>query len=296
MELKEILKRIDAVPVTEETAVEQLKHVEDGEPYQVWKLETGTSAYILKEAKEYEAEIYGAILAGLDTDCVPAILQTLPDGDRTYLLMEYVQGEDLCRCDRARLTLALDALISLQRPTWESGSLAALGYSFEESLRSRETRGRYLLEPLLEEAYAKFMRMYRAVPRALCHDDLLPFNVIASEDRAVLIDWEYGGILPYPTSFARLIAHAESSENALFFMAPEDRDFAVDYYYDELLRDKGISREAWHYALECALFYEYCEWVFVGNRYGATDSGYYKKYLPAARRQADKLLSMGGIN
>lgn len=54
-------------------------------------------------------------------------------------------------------------------------------------------------------------------------DDLLPFNVIVSDDRAVLIDWEYGGILPYPSSFARLIAHGEEAEDSLFHMTREDR-------------------------------------------------------------------------
>ena len=38
------------------------------------------------------------------------------------------------------------------------------------------------------------------------------------------------------------------------------------------------------------MFYEYCEWVFVGHKYGDTESEYYKKYLPLARRQALALI------
>ena len=133
------------------------------------------------------------------------------------------------------------------------------------------------------------MKLYHSVPRALCHDDLLPFNVIASDHRAVLIDWECGGILPYPTSFARLIAHGEDTEDALFFMTPEDRAFAIDYYYEKLLKDMGISYTEWRKTLEYFLFYEYCEWVFVGNKYDAKNSDFYKKYLPIAKHQAEKL-------
>lgn len=203
--------------------------------------------------------------------------------------MEYVDGENLCKCNRKKLTLALNALISLQRKTWNNHSLAAYGYSFEKSLRSREHRGKYLNDMLLEEAYEKFMQMYPTVPRALCHDDLLPFNVIASDHRAVLIDWEYGGILPYPTAFARLIAHGEDTEDALFFMTPEDRTFAIDYYYDNFLKEMGITYPEWRNTLEYFLFYEYCEWVFVGNKHNAQNSAFYKKYLPIAKLQAQKI-------
>ncbi len=292
MELRDIIRLIDAVPITERAAVTQLKHVDVDEPYQVWNIDTGSARYILKEAKEYEAETYRLILSELNDDCIPVIYQRIPAGEKIYLLMEYADGEDLCKCNRSKLTLALNALISLQEKTWNSHSLAAYGYSFEKSLRSRAHRGKYLDDPLLEEVYQTFMRMYHTVPRALCHDDLLPFNVIASDNRAVLIDWECGGILPYPTAFARLIAHSEETENALFFMTSEDRTFAIDYYYDSLLTKMGIPYMEWRNTLEYFLFFEYCEWVFVGNKYDAKNSELYKKYLHIARQQAGKIKLM----
>ena len=193
----------------------------------------------------------------------------------------------MCKCNRAKLTCALDALISLQRRTWGSGN-GSLG----KSLLQRQDRGRHLNDPLLEEAYEKFLSVYQSVPRTLCHDDLLPFNIIASEERAVLIDWECGGVLPYPTSFARLIAHAEEDQDALFYMTEADKQFAIAYYYDNLLKDKGISYTNWRNTLEFFLFYEYCEWVFVGNKYHATDGEYYKKYLPMAKKQAAKIMEI----
>lgn len=292
MEIKELLGCIDAVHISDKAVVTQLRHEEDGEPYQVWRIDDGGARYIFKEAKASEAETYQSILAGLSANCVPALYQTLDAGGKTFLLMEYVDGEDLRKCGRARLTLALDALISLQRETWNSQALANCGYSFDQSLGDRRTRGRYLNDSELEAAYEKFLRVYQSVPRALCHDDLLPFNIIASDSRAVLIDWEYGGILPYPASFARLIAHAEEVPGAFFYMTQEDKNFAVEYYYNGLLREKGISYQDWRNTLEYFLYYEYCEWVFVGNKYGATDGEYYKKYLPIAKQQARKLNAM----
>lgn len=285
MEPMEILKHFDTSFVSEKAIITQLKHEEDDELYQVWRIDSDNTGYILKEAKEYEYEIYHNILMKMGKS-TPTIYQTAVIDDKVFLLMEYIQGEDLCKCTRSKLVLALDALISLQKETWESQAYADLGYSFDKSFVDRKHRGEYLNDSELEEVYQKFLEIYASVPRTLCHDDLLPFNIIVSADNAFLIDWEYGGILPYPVSIARLIAHGENDKNALFYMTQEDKEFAIEYYYDNLLKSVGIPHEEWRNTIEYFLFYEYCEWVFVGNKYGNTDSEYYKKYLPIAKRQA----------
>ena len=291
MELRKILERVDAVPVSQQAQITQLKHEEDGESYQVWRIDTGNVRYILKEAKGNEAQFYRYAFAGGEEN-VPALYQVVTFDEKTYLLMEYIEGKNLCKCDRKKLMHALDALVLLQRKSWETCADGYLDDSFEESLLCRQNRGRYLNDPLLEEAYEKFLSVYRAVPKTLCHDDLLPFNVIVSEQKAYLIDWESAGFLPYPTSFARLIAHTEDHADAFFYMTKADRSFAIDYYYNNLLKEKGISYADWLSTLEYFLFYEYCEWVYVGNRYNATDGEYYKKYLPIAQNQAAKILQM----
>ncbi len=291
MELYKIIERINTVFISKESTITQLKHEEDDEPYQVWKIESNNSIYILKEAKGMEVEIYQSILSVLQEN-VPTLYQVITTNDKTYLLMEYVEGKNLCECNRIKLTHALNALISLQKKTWNNSSFMLYGDSFENKLLHRQNRGKYLNDLLLEEAYEKFLKVYQSVPKTLCHDDLLPFNIIVNEEKAFLIDWETGGILPYPTSFVRLIAHVEENTTALFFMTEEDKSFAVDYYYENLLKEKGISYTEWRNTLEYFLFYEYCEWVFVGNKYNATDEEYYKKYLPIAKRQAAKILKL----
>lgn len=291
MELQKIIEHIDAVCIPSKATITQLKHEEDDAPYQVWRIDADDAKYILKEAKGNEKELYSTVLATVKTS-VPALYQVITIDDKTYLLMEYIKGEDLCRCNRRKLTYTLDALISLQKKTWEMEAIDHLEESFAKSLLQRQNRGQYLHHSLLEKAYEEFLHMYQSVPKTLCHDDLLPFNVICGKDKAFLIDWECGGVLPYPVSFARLIAHAEEDEGALFYMTTADRQFAIDYYYDNLLKEKGISYIDWLNTLEYFLFYEYCEWVFVGNKYHATDGEYYKKYLPIAKKQAAKILKI----
>ncbi len=288
MELKGILKHFDTSFISKKTIITQLKREEDDSFYQVWRIDTDAGRYILKEAKAYESEVYHTILTRIGKN-TPAIYQTAVIDEKTFLLMEYIQGEDLRKCSRHKLVLALDALISLQKETWESPVYANLGYSFDASFNGRQNRGKYLNDAELETVYKKFLEIYASVPRALCHDDLLPFNIIVSTDNAFLIDWEYGGILPYPTSIARLIAHGEDTEDALFYMTQEDKEFAIGYYYDNLLKDRGITYVEWRNTIEYFLFYEYCEWVFVGNKYENIDNEYYIKYLPLAKRQAHRI-------
>ena len=291
MELEEVLHRITAVTISKDATVTQLRHEEDNAPYQVWRIDAGHTKYILKAAKGQESELYCTVSARVNAS-IPALYQIIPTEEQTYLLLEYVEGEDLCRCDRRKLTKALDALITLQQQTWEMEEKGFLEGSFEISFQACKNRGAYLNHSRLEDAYEKFLEIYQAVPRSLGHNDLLPFNVISGKDKGVLIDWECGGILPYPTAFARLIAHGEEVEDSLFYMTEADKAFAVDYYYDHLLKDKGISYTDWRNTLEYFLFYEYCEWVFVGNKYQATDGAYYQKYLPMALQQAAKLLQI----
>ena len=289
MEASDFIRKSPILSSAKELHIIQLKHEEDDSLYRVWRIVADGRTYILKEAKEREAEIYKQLLVGLG-DSVPKIYEHLTFDDRTYLLMEHIDGEDLRNCNRPKLTLALDALISIQKKTWENQSLSAYGDSFAESLRKQQERGKYLKDAQLEEAYGQFLQVYACVPRALCHDDLLPFNIIVSDERAVLIDWESGGILPYPVAFARLIAFGEESEDAFFYMSQADKNFAIDYYFHNLLQEKGIPYADWRRTLDYFLFYELCEWVYVGNRYNATDGAYYQKYLPLAKSQANQLL------
>lgn len=287
----EILRAMDALPARGAPAVTQLRCEEaDGGLYRVWKIESGGQTRLLKAAKEYEAEVYRTFLRG--SRYAPEIYAEQRVGGEDWLLMEYVDGHDLCRCTRGALTLALDALISMQAAYWNDTAHAAEAYSFEKSLSGRRRRGEALNDAVLKAGYAEFLRLYETLPRTLCHDDLLPFNVrvCPAQKRAVLIDWEFAGILPYPVPLARLLAYGEESADALFYMTEADRSFAAAYYYENLLRERGVARDEWQRTLDCFLLYEYCEWVAIGNRSGETDGKYYRKYLPLALAQARKLL------
>ena len=285
-DLKHIISKLVILHPDQIIDISPFKSVEDGEDYEVWSIKTKSQKYVLKKAKNYEIEVYSSFLDGISA---PRFIESVNvDGDN-YFITEFFDGADLCSCDRQSLKKALDALIYLQNKFWNNNSLFNAGYSFEKSLERRIERGKFLNDSRLESAYSDYLSLYKSLPKTLCHDDLLPFNVLVNDRGAMLIDWEFAGILPYPTSLARLLAHAEEKDGALFFMRDDDKAFAIDYYYENLLSDKGIPREEYESAISLFLFYEYCEWIMLGNKYEDADMELYAKYLAKASDHLSKI-------
>ena len=97
-------------------------------------------------------------------------------------------------------------------------------------------------------------------------------------------------MLPYPAPLARLLAHGKEGPDALFFLTEEDRDFAVRYYYDRLLRQRGILWEDYRRDLDYFILAEYCEWVMLGNRYSdEVDRERFRYYDGLAKALAARL-------
>ena len=260
---------------------EPFRNAEDGEAYEVWKIVTPEKSLVLKPAKEYEVEVYTTFLSGTP-GYAPQLLANAEYEGKSWLLGEYIHGEDLRFCTREKLKLTLDALIAMQKQWWDARGYENAAFSQEKARPGRFRRGEVLDNPALQKAYGVYLRYCETLPRTLCHEDLLPFNILVSRDRAVLIDWEYAGMQPYLSSLARLIAHGEEGEDAFFHMKEEDRAFAIDYYYRNLPMKKGIRYEEYRKALDAFLLYEYCEWVMLGVRYGDRESPRYQRYLSLA--------------
>lgn len=276
----------------EAAAAEPFVSAEDGEAYSVWKITSGEKTFVLKQAKEYEHPVYTTFLPG-ENVYAPKLLGAAEAEGNANLLMEYIPGEDMRHCTREKLKKALDALIAMQQQWWEKPGYEDAAYSMEKARPGRIRRGQDLGDAQLQRAYEGYLALWETLPRTLCHEDLLPFNVLISGDRAVLIDWEYAGMQPYPSSLARLIAHGEEKEDAFFYLRSADRDFAIDYYYDRLVKQKGIGYDDYRTALDHFLLYEYCEWIMLGVRYGTTDSQRYRRYLALAKEHIKRRIPIG---
>ena len=285
-ELITILESMGIVNEPQNAEIVAFTSVEDGCEYDVWKVFDGKRNYVLKKAKGLEVKVISTYFSG-EIVGAPRLFASKSIDEHQYFLMEYVEGKDACRCGREDLIKVLDALISLQEKYWNSTKTD--GLSFEEALKSRQNRGKYLNDGDLERAYDGYLQEFEMLPRTLCHDDLLPFNVIVSDERAVLIDWEIAGIHPYPSSLVRFIAHSDESDTGLFYLRDEDKAFAIDYYYDKLIQSKGIDYKEYRRSVNLFLLYEYCEWIMLGNKYEDADRNMFDKYMKKAK---DHLITM----
>ena len=251
MNIKEILAQMC---LSEQAEATPFKSAEDGTDYAVWKINDGNTAYVLKKASEQELSVYNTFLASAER-AVPHLYKSLNYCGELFLLMEYIEGHDLRKCDRESLTAVLDALIYLQNMYWERRECQAVDLTFEASLPRQQNRGKYLNDADLEHAYAEYLRLYSSVPRTLCHDDLSPFNVLCANGHATIIDWEY----------------------------------AAEYYFEHLLKGKGIDYNDYRRTLDYFLLYEYCEWIMLGVKYSETDSERFQKYYAKAKEHIKSL-------
>ena len=279
MDIEEILAQMG---FDQQVQITAFIREEDGTDCDVWKIVADNIAYVLKKSSVQELSIYDIFLKSTEYGA-PRFYKSLDYHDKKFLLMEYIEGSDMRKCDRKSLIAVLDALIYLQNMYWERRELQDFGFGFEASLLGRHKRGKYLNDPDLEQAYETYLQLYSNIPRTLCHDDLLPFNVLITKGKATIIDWEYAGILPYPTSLARLIAHGEEDKSAFFYMREEDKAYAIEYYYERFLKDKGIDYNDYLRTMDYFLLFEFCEWIMLGNKYGDTESERFHKYYAKAK-------------
>ena len=257
---------------------------EDGRDYAVWKLDTDQGTMVLKRTNEAERAVYGSFFQ--EGGPVPKVYAFAEVEGEVWMLMEFISGQSMSRCTRDRLIRTLDALCDSQSRWWGDESHTDIGYGFHRCWSGRHKRLMYMGE--LTDAYEAYLEEFSRVPRTLCNDDLLPFNVLADEERAVILDWEYGGILPYPSALARFLAFGEEG-NDLFQMTEADRSFALTYYYEKLVAPRGISRAEYDRTMDLFFFKEYSEWVYCAAVSGDYEMEYYKKYGEKARILARKL-------
>ena len=120
------------------------------------------------------------------------------------------------------------------------------------------------LSPELAEAYRLFLARQEDCPCTLCSGDFLPCNGILRNGRVYMIDWAFGGVLPYALDVARLIAYgSEKPEpNAFpFYMDGDLLSVFVRAHYERL--ERKPDWEQYIRDIKLAALNEYVEFLEV---------------------------------
>lgn len=249
----------------------------------IYKIITPSKTYVLKKAKDYELDIYSHT-KGLPS--IPKFYGSYHYYDHDYILFEFVDGHNVMKMDRSTLIKVADAIIAIQDKCWQTKE--AFGESLEAALESRYKRLSYLPNEL-KETYKEYIECFKKIPVTFSHEDLLPFNVLLNKERVCFIDLEVGGILPYPTMLARLIAHTNDDKKAMFYLAKEDYAFAISYYYDNFIKNKGITFDEYLRTMNLFILNELIEWIYVYKKYSYQPNNFYNSYYQKVLSKIEEL-------
>jgi len=279
--IKNIIKKIINV---EATNIERLRYEDNDGFYNVWKIKVNTGLYLLKKTSINELNNYLEI----KSDNVPKLYGYIKYYNKIYILIEYIIGTNLTKSTRNNIIKTIDAIIHLQKQYWNSS--AVIGIKFEEKIKSVKNRKEFLFDDILEKAYNKFIDLFLSCDKTIVHDDLLPFNVIVNDETCKIIDLEYVGVLPYPLTFCRLITHCKEEKDYIFYMSEEDKQYAIEYYYNNFIKFHNINYMQYIKTIRYFMFYEFTEWVFVYNKYQKQKDQMFEYYYSNSKKIANEIL------
>lgn len=179
--------------------------------------------------------------------------------------------------------LALSAAASLteiQNAYWMTEEAGA---RFEAYWKRINDRFEYIKkEPAIAESYSLFLKRQLTCPRTLSNGDFLQFNGINHNGRVFIIDWGFGGILPYSLDIARFLAHGPPDRATFpFYMNEGQKKLFVERVYQNLNRKPEYPQ----YILDVklAVLNEYVEFMEADE----DENGWYRRH---ALRLAEEII------
>ena len=229
---------------------------DDYREYDVYKIKTTSKELILKKASEREASNYKKYLSVCSFN-VPKFYGSYKDGDNIWIVIESIEGDDLRNMTDALAISAADSLSEIQNYFWNFSDTERFDVYMERIGR------RYSFikdDPVVGMAYALFLERQKTCPRTLSNGDFMEFNTVDKDGKVFIIDWGFGGVMPYSLDIARFIAHAtEDRATFPFYMNDEQKKLFVDGVYERLNEKPDYEQFIWD--IKLAVLNEYVEFV-----------------------------------
>lgn len=260
---------------------------DEGKGYNTFRLSSPTGDFVLKKYGYHEDRVdeekQYSFLKGLP---VPEVLGWGED----CMLMRFIEGEDLKNASEDGVRAFVKSLAAVMN-AYPMG----FGYEtarYERYMKRLEKRADFIKgEPVLAKAFGVFFERQKEIPLTLSNGDLLPINVIYDGEKAAIIDWEFGGFLPYPLDIARFIAHSRPhGEVTCFAMTDEMKELFVDLLYGVL--EVKPPREVYLRDVRLAVFNEYVEILeYYLNDETVERGAVFEDYYPRALELAEEILA-----
>lgn len=224
--------------------------------YDVYEVDTPSGSKILKKTSQREVCNYERYLRDSDF-AVPAYYGKYEEGENIWILIENIHGNDLRDMTDAAALSAADSLAHIQNAYW----MKKTDERFDIYIERINKRYNYIKdEPVIGEAYKLFLERQSTCPLTLSNGDFMEFNTISHNERVYVIDWGFGGIMPYSLDIARFIAHATIDRATFpFYMSDEQKKLFINRVYDKLETKPEFSQ--YIYDIKLAVLNEYVEFI-----------------------------------
>lgn len=209
---------------------------------------------------------------------VPTCYGKCENGSDFWILIENITGNDLRNMTDELAMAAADSITEIQNAYWmndqEEFAKNKADDRFDVYWKRINKRYDYIKnEPIIGEAYSIFLRRQLTCPRTLSNGDFLEFNAINHRNRVYIIDWGFGGIMPYSLDIARFLAHATVDRATFpFYMSDDQKELFIEKIFEKLIRKPEHSQ--YIYDIKLAILNEYVEFVEADE----DESGWYYKH------------------
>lgn len=251
--------------------------------------------YVLKKSDGAEVAVYRDFLAGYGFK-VPEYLGSGQFDGKTWLLMEYIEGEDLREFTGEMAYGCADSITAVMNAYWQRDEQEFVSKKrdkrFEKYWKRINKRAKCLEEePLLRQAYSVFLQRQLTCPRTLCNGDFLQYNAIERKGEIYIIDWAFAGIMPYSLDVARLIAHGTEDRRTFpFYMVDEYREIYVRKVYEKLW--KKPDWEQYIKDIKLSLLNEYIEFIEWDLSHPKEErDGVFAYYYEQAQKAAEEIMA-----
>lgn len=256
----------DIYNIAKELCEEEIKKIEQvcyryGEETEIRKfdtfyLTTAEHQYVMKLVDDLELYNYNNYLnnSGLP---VPNLIHTFENAKK-WILIEKISGDDLSEMTDDLAEAAALSLSKIQNAYWQRDEDAD---RFNKYWKRILQRAQYVAEdPLLRTAYQLFLDRQLTCPKTLSIGDCLQENLISQDGIVYLVDWGFGGIMPYSLDIARFIAHGSEERKPFpYYITAHQKELFIDSLYEKL--NQKPDKDVFIRDIKLSVLNEYIEFM-----------------------------------
>lgn len=232
----------------------------DYREYDVYRITNDLGERILKKAGQWEVINYEKYL-NKNSFLVPQYYGSINELKHTWIIIEYIKGSDLRFMTDDLAKSAAKSISQIMNYFWNNND----SVRFDVYKNRINKRYKFIKDtPIIGKAYKIFLERQETCPRTLSNGDFLEFNLIESNGQVNIIDWGFGGVMPYTLDIARFIAHGTKDMATFpFYMTENHKKTFINTVYDNLNEKPNYNQ--YLYDIKLAVLNEYVEFIEAGE-------------------------------